>query len=51
MQNGWFVDLRKKGEKTLFFAVSLQSEDGASGGRAMEIACEILREKGIYVTV
>ncbi len=51
VQNGWFVGFAEKGEKTLFFAVSLQSEDGASGGRAMEIACEILREKGIYVTV
>lgn len=45
--NGWFVGWLDSGTNTWFFAANIQSKDGASGSRAMEITTRILQDKGL----
>lgn len=46
--NGWFIGYVESDADLYIFALNLQGTDGASGARAMEIALEILRDKGIW---
>lgn len=47
--NGWFIGFVKKADRTYYFAVNIQNENGqATGSMAAKIATRILHDKNIY---
>lgn len=45
---GWFTGMAEKEDRIYYFAVNIQRDDLANGKTAFEIACQILKDKGIY---
>lgn len=45
---GWFTGMAEKGDREYYFSVNIQGDDLANGKTAFEIACRILKDKGIY---
>lgn len=46
--NGYFVGYVEKDGNTYFFAVNIEAKDHATGGKAKDIALQILRDKKLF---
>ncbi len=45
--NGWFIGFAEAEDNVYFFALNIGGEDGANGGKAADMAVEILSDRGI----